>query len=1322
MMMIKLPHSIRKQTIEVAVDSEAVALALQPRLADINRRYFLPVIERVMDELAASGNRLRVDKVEVELGALPFDGFEAAAAGQLYRELRSALEALLREQDAGVNSNERSQSEPAPMFDLLESYLVRGALPFWAPRASAPSLRELIGSLIDDDPSSVVALIRRHGNDTHVLERLALQLDDALLERLVNLLEPEHAALIVAYMIDLKKVHTIEPVVALSNREFSQLLWVLALVYLVQDAGSQFNRKSFVRHLLRGMARSEAVDYAGILITLQRGLEETGTRISLKSSLPGIINELVKELDGGVVESDHPAHGEHQSGKSREFKLAELIPEENDPDRDPASRAGAIEPGPTQIENEWDGLIRMIRGHASRRGEIERMVAKASEDHLQDLLERLDPEHSALIIAYMIDLREIHRVEHVPPVSERHFDRLLWMLVLAFEAHDPGSQFNRGSFVKSLLEGIAESEGLDYRELVRAMRLGLAETQKRGWIKSSLPAVIDKLWGDLGDETERSASASLRIGRESYDETRAQFDRPAQSTASPYDRYEIIRYYLTHGTLPWPALVEERAMMAEAAVTPLLTLSVSQVRALFSHESFDDRRLAVLRAVEALGEEAAPVLIARLLTHTEAPSGSFFQALSQFAEQAYDRRQFFARTISAILEGGPVDLEALVTSANGPSSSHSALSDALINWQPHLLKAVIAAHLRAADLTGAEGNPFADALADPLADPLADLGHPLPDLIHALVARHPQDARHFFYEIRDVEALSSALVDQCDPSLFEEVLEFLRPAEIEAVNALMRAIASIPAPYRPASDESVPRVLFRELISLGQQQTLGEAFFLRVIRSLFATPLSESVSSLLLSEADAWACGDPSLAEHSSALERAVRAAGVRANGGSHEEHDVAEEIEPVVQRALSLLDVILDFLAGRTIAPESRLDAAAQGRSERDAISSDALLHALLVLLDESPDAVSSFIAREAGDRQTRERWVRMLPESVLVRISYLLAPRRHRVMMETAEVLASAWIEAAPSGHPRLTGREELWLFLLEFFSKDHGSDVSLPRLVSALCNHYAARYQAISPVAADRATVGARLLERAEQLACVSGRTSLRDILQSDRARLLESWKSKSEAVRSHMPERNLARIGARSGETKSSPSRRRTRFGLSDDPADGSRGEPIYIGNAGLVLANPFLPHLFRSLDVIEQNESGRTRLRDRQAISRASHLLQYLVDGRASTPEPLLVLNKILCGAPVAAPIEGEIDPSGEEMELCERLLKSIISNWKIIQNTSIAGLRETFLQREGRLERFDDGWKLRVQRKTVDVLVDQVPWNVSVVYHDWMSQPIHVTW
>lgn len=160
----------------------------------------------------------------------------------------------------------------------------------------------------------------------------------------------------------------------------------------------------------------------------------------------------------------------------------------------------------------------------------------------------------------------------------------------------------------------------------------------------------------------------------------------------------------------------------------------------------------------------------------------------------------------------------------------------------------------------------------------------------------------------------------------------------------------------------------------------------------------------------------------------------------------------------------------------------------------------------------------------------------------------------------------------------------------------------------------------------------------------------------------------------------------------------------------------------MLAGPFLPHLFRTLGLLCEDEQGHTRLRDKEAVSRAVHLLQYLVDGSTSTPEPSLALNKIICGVPPDTPVEREIELTEQERAVCERLLKSIIANWTIIKNTSMAGLRETFLRREGKLVGAPEGWKLRVQRKTVDVLVDQIPWSISVVFHNWMPQSLHVNW
>ena len=179
---------------------------------------------------------------------------------------------------------------------------------------------------------------------------------------------------------------------------------------------------------------------------------------------------------------------------------------------------------------------------------------------------------------------------------------------------------------------------------------------------------------------------------------------------------------------------------------------------------------------------------------------------------------------------------------------------------------------------------------------------------------------------------------------------------------------------------------------------------------------------------------------------------------------------------------------------------------------------------------------------------------------------------------------------------------------------------------------------------------------------------------------------------------------------------------DDNSLEDAAEPIYLENAGLVLTGSFLTQFFGSLGILERDDNGKMQLRDKDSYSRAVHLLQFLVDGRTSAPEPTLALNKLLCGMPTGVPAAKEIDPTNQEREACDNMLNSMLANWEALSGTTVAGLQETFLQREGRLQRGDKGWKLKVQRKTLDVLIDQIPWSISVVLHDWMPEPIHVDW
>ncbi len=73
-------------------------------------------------------------------------------------------------------------------------------------------------------------------------------------------------------------------------------------------------------------------------------------------------------------------------------------------------------------------------------------------------------------------------------------------------------------------------------------------------------------------------------------------------------------------------------------------------------------------------------------------------------------------------------------------------------------------------------------------------------------------------------------------------------------------------------------------------------------------------------------------------------------------------------------------------------------------------------------------------------------------------------------------------------------------------------------------------------------------------------------------------------------------------------------------------------------------------------------------------------------------------------------------------MEAMIANWTPLGSSTAEAISETFFIRQGRLDRDGPNWKLFVQRKTVDVLVDQVPWGFGVIYHEWMPSPLQVNW
>jgi len=165
--------------------------------------------------------------------------------------------------------------------------------------------------------------------------------------------------------------------------------------------------------------------------------------------------------------------------------------------------------------------------------------------------------------------------------------------------------------------------------------------------------------------------------------------------------------------------------------------------------------------------------------------------------------------------------------------------------------------------------------------------------------------------------------------------------------------------------------------------------------------------------------------------------------------------------------------------------------------------------------------------------------------------------------------------------------------------------------------------------------------------------------------------------------------------------------------------VFINNAGLIIFHPFLASLFEKTGLMDNND-----FIDDEARCRAVHLLQFIADGQEQLPEYLMPLNKILCGMPAEMHIDRFIELTQKEKDEADELMQAVIGHWTILKNTSAQALQETFLQRKGKLSfiEADHFWKLQVEKRALDILLDKLPWGFSYIQLPWMKHRLITEW
>jgi hypothetical protein len=174
---------------------------------------------------------------------------------------------------------------------------------------------------------------------------------------------------------------------------------------------------------------------------------------------------------------------------------------------------------------------------------------------------------------------------------------------------------------------------------------------------------------------------------------------------------------------------------------------------------------------------------------------------------------------------------------------------------------------------------------------------------------------------------------------------------------------------------------------------------------------------------------------------------------------------------------------------------------------------------------------------------------------------------------------------------------------------------------------------------------------------------------------------------------------------------------NQPGTPPEGLSTYINNAGLVLLHPYLHIFFDALGLLEKRAFKNPAAQDK-----AVQLLGYLASGETDLPEYDLVFPKLLCGLLPEDPVDRFVELTELDKTEANQLLEAVINNWNALGSTSADGLRGNFLMREGKLQWQGDEWRLRVTQQSYDLLLNRLPWGLSVVRLPWMPWTLKTEW
>ncbi len=173
--------------------------------------------------------------------------------------------------------------------------------------------------------------------------------------------------------------------------------------------------------------------------------------------------------------------------------------------------------------------------------------------------------------------------------------------------------------------------------------------------------------------------------------------------------------------------------------------------------------------------------------------------------------------------------------------------------------------------------------------------------------------------------------------------------------------------------------------------------------------------------------------------------------------------------------------------------------------------------------------------------------------------------------------------------------------------------------------------------------------------------------------------------------------------------------SESPKKLREPEGFIAEHAGLLLLHPFLKSFCEKWELLTED-------RELASPEYMMHVLHFLATGREQDYEYAMTFEKFICGIDPETVPDRTIELSEEIKASATDLLNAVIEYWTVLKGSSLTLLRNEFLQRPARIVEKDGALRFTFERKSLDILVDRLPWTISFLKLPWKKGLIYVEW